>query len=276
MKLFVTDLDKTFLQSDLTITQESIATWNKMVRSGYLMSVATARSLKKSLEFLAGLQLEIPMIFLDGAMVATSKGEIIHLAAIEKELAKEIIAVAKKECGIEPFVVGLEDSTATERFLYPKQLNEFQQQLIAAYKNDNRLRATSTIEPLEKNLKIVFMGKKDAMLQLEDVLKEAFGEKIEIKNAQDVYFDCYFLTVLHPLGDKAHALKHLLEYTQTTSSELCVFGDSHNDIAMFKKASKSVAVANAIEELKQHATVVLPHTNDQDGVAKFLQKNYLG
>ena len=51
---------------------------------------------------------------------------------------------------------------------------------------------------------------------------------------------------------------------------MSVFGDSLNDILMFKKAKVSVAVKNALEEVKKEATVILPYTNDEDGVAKYL------
>jgi len=38
-------------------------------------------------------------------------------------------------------------------------------------------------------------------------------------------------------------------------------------------AGVKVAVANAIEELKQRADIVLPHSNDEDAVARYLQEN---
>jgi hydroxymethylpyrimidine pyrophosphatase-like HAD family hydrolase len=46
-----------------------------------------------------------------------------------------------------------------------------------------------------------------------------------------------------------------------------------NDIGMFKLAGTSVAVSNALEEVKAVADVVLPHSNDEDGVAKYLKGN---
>ncbi len=269
MKLFVTDLDKTFLKSDLSIGEFSNKVWNKRVEEGYMLSIATARSLKKSLEFFDGLALEFPLILLDGAMVAKSNGEIVRLNAIEQTLAEEIVEFGRED-GIEPFIVGFDDDMKHERFLYPNALNEFQQQLVSAYKNDSRLRASAKMQPLYKNLKIVYMGTKEKMLQLERKLKARFQNKIEIKNAADVYFDCWFLTVLHPLGDKAHALGELLEHTGVGADELSVFGDSHNDIGMFKLAGRSIAVKNALEDVKRYADIVLPHTNDEEGVAHYL------
>ena len=270
-KLFLTDLDKTFLRSDLTISDFSKEIWNQKVKEGFLLSIATARSLKKSLDFLYGLKLDIPLILLDGAMVATANKKAIKINYLDKEITKDILDISKK-FNIEPFIVGLKDNSLNEKFLYPKKLNIYQKELISSYKNDNRLRAKDSITPLEKNLKLVYMGDKETLKALKDELKEIFGKNLELKLSDDPYIDCHFLTILHPKGDKAHALEEILNYTNLDTKNLCVFGDSHNDIKMFKKANLSIAVKNAVKELKQEADIVLPYTNDEDGVAKYLSK----
>ncbi len=269
--LYVSDLDKTLLRSNLTLSDFTKEVWNKKAKSA-LMSIATARSLKKSLEFLDALELNAPLVLLDGAMVATKHKEILDLKALNYQKSKEILEFSSS-FGIQPFIVGLEGEEANERFLYPKELNAFQQQLITTYKNDSRLQAKSKILPLQYNLKMVYMGNETEIKSLECALKKEFGSTIEIKCQKDVYFDCYFLTILHPDGDKAHALKKVLKLTNHTKEELTTFGDSHNDIRMFNLASTSVAVANACDELKSIATHTLEKTNDEDGVAHYLLEN---
>jgi len=83
----------------------------------------------------------------------------------------------------------------------------------------------------------------------------------------------WFLTLLHPEGDKAHALIKVMEYLKRDAQDVTVFGDSVNDIGMFKLAGTSVAVANALDEVKAVADIILPHSNDEDAVAKYLKKN---
>ncbi len=268
--IYITDLDKTFLKSDLSVGEFSKEVWNDLAGRGVPLGIATARSLKKSLEFLEGLRLDIPLILLDGAMVATADKKPIRIHALDKKISAEIIDVAKCMLGIEPFIVGFEGEIVNERFLYPAKLNTFQQQLVRSYENDSRLRAKEKIEPLEKNLKIVYMGSKEEMIALERELEAVFGNSIEIKNSKDVYFECWFLTVLHPFGDKSHALEDVLEYLDASAKQLHVFGDSLNDIGMFQKAGCAVAVKNAHEETKKHADIVLERTNDEEAVAHYL------
>ena len=52
---------------------------------------------------------------------------------------------------------------------------------------------------------------------------------------------------------------------------MVVFGDSVNDIPMFKAADEAYAVANAIDELKAAATAVIG-SNEEDAVAAFLKE----
>lgn len=269
-EIYITDLDKTFLKSDLSVGEFSKEIWNDLASKGIPLGIATARSLKKSLEFLEGLQLNIPLILLDGAMVATSDKKPIRIHALDRKISEDIIQTAKNGFGIEPFIVGFDGDIIEERFLYPARLNAFQQQLVRSYENDSRLRAKERIEPLQNNLKIVYMGTKEEMLALESELEAVFGENIEIKNSKDVYFDCWFLTVLHPFGDKSHALEDVLEYLNASTAQLHVFGDSLNDIGMFQKAGYAIAVKNAHEEAKKHADVILDRTNDEEAVAHYL------
>ena len=41
---------------------------------------------------------------------------------------------------------------------------------------------------------------------------------------------------------------------------------------MFEKAGTAIAVSNALDEVKEKADIVLPHSNDEDAVAKYLSK----
>ena len=52
--------------------------------------------------------------------------------------------------------------------------------------------------------------------------------------------------------------------------KVVVFGDSVNDLPMFRAADEAYAVDNALEELKGIATGVIGR-NDEDAVARFLE-----
>ena len=72
-------------------------------------------------------------------------------------------------------------------------------------------------------------------------------------------------------ASKAKAIKQL--QTLLKCDKLVVFGDGKNDIDMFELAEERYAVQNAHDDLKRIATRIIP-SNDEDGVAKWLNENF--
>lgn len=264
--IFVSDLDKTLLRSDLSISDFTKKIWNEFK---YPLTIATARSFKGATTLLKGLKLNLPLILLDGAMISTPDGEIVKINSINKDLADEIIDSVYKNFKDYPLIVGFNE-VGDEKFLYPKKLNIYQKELLQNYKNDNRVLNIENLRGLNYNLKMVYLGEYELISQIENFVKNNFN--VETKMTKDPYINCYFLTILHPLSDKANALRELEEVLEIDKKEVFVFGDSINDIGMFEYADVSIAVKNALDEVKKRADIVLPHTNDEDAVAKYLKE----
>ncbi len=271
-KLFITDLDHTFLHSSQTVSPFSKQIWNEKSKQA-LLTVATARSFSKTQEFLKDLKLNLPLILLDGAMVSTPEKKLISLNTLSKEICDAVIEESSS-FGIYPYLIALNNrETLDESFDIPPILNHYQKFLIEKhYTNDKRIVHKNKIEGTDDTLKLVYMGEESLLRPLSIHLKKVFGSQIEVKLSPENYMKCYFLTILHPLSDKAHALIAIHEYLNRDINETTVFGDSINDIGMFKLAGNAVAVANALEEVKKEADVVLDESNDEDGVAKYLQQ----
>ncbi len=233
------------------------------------MSIATARSFTKSQELLKKIQINAPMILLDGAIIITPERKLIDLKVFDKSLGDAIIDLGLK-FDIDPFIIGINGSGINEAFLYPRKLNDYQKDVLKGYKNDSCMQFNPDNRTMEQNLKIVYFGYKNQLLPLYNEIKKTFGKSIEAKLSPEKYGGGYFLTLLHPEGDKAHALKKVMDYLKCDPKDMTVFGDSINDIGMFKFSGTSVAVSNALNEVKEVADIVLPHSNDEDGVAKYL------
>ncbi|CAA6815481.1 MAG: Haloacid dehalogenase [uncultured Sulfurovum sp.] len=272
-KLFITDLDHTFLHSTQTVSQFSKDIWNEKTKHA-MLSIATARSFAKTNDFLKDLKLNFPLITLDGAMVANREKKLIDLNVLDKEIGDSIIEESRK-FDIFPYVIALNDhKNLDETFEIPSQLNYYQERLIKeSYTMDKRLSYVKNIRGAKDTLKLVYMGEEKVLRPLAEHLLKVFSNSIEIKLAPENYMNCYFLTILHPLSDKAHALGKVHEYLNVNTQHTTVFGDGLNDIGMFKLAGTAVAVNNALDAVKIEADIVLEENNDQDAVAKYLQKN---
>jgi len=124
---------------------------------------------------------------------------------------------------------------------------------------------------MDKNLKIVYMGEEELLKKLAQHVEAIFGDTLKYILVPEAYVGCYFLTILHRVADKSHGIKSVSEYVDFDLSKLTVFGDNFNDLGMFELAGNSIAVANAQEGVKKLADIILPHTNDEDAVAKYLK-----
>ncbi len=266
--LYLTDLDHTFLRSDLSLSDFSIEIWNRYAAT-LAMGIATARSYTKSKELLRNLHLSAPKILLDGAIVVSESEQLIDMKTIDKTLGDALADVGTK-LGIDPFVIGVNDRWQEEIFLYPRKLNAYQKEVLKGYRDDPRLQFNPTNRTLPRNLKIVYFGEKALMRTLHNTIVKEFADAVEAKLSPEKYGGGWFLTLLHPEGDKAHAMQKVCDYLRIDPSKATVFGDSVNDLGMFAKAGTSVAVANALEEVKRAADIVLPRTNDEDAVAHYL------
>ena len=267
--IYITDLDHTFLRNDLSISDYTKTIWNSFAQNS-IMSVATARTYKKTLQFLDGVHVNAPMILLDGALVVTEDKKIIDTKFISKTVADEIIDAGSK-FGIYPFVITLADRNLNEAFLYSHTLNAAQSEVLTRYAKDDNLQGMKNIRAMEKNFKIVYMGEENLLRDLAKDIEEIFGDEYKYILAPEAYIGCYFLTILHKDADKSHGIRSVSEYVGFDLEKLTVFGDNFNDIGMFDLAGISVAMRNAQTGVKEKAKIVLPHTNDEDGVARYLE-----
>ena len=74
--IYITDLDHTFLKSDLSLSDYTQKIWNSFADEA-ILTVATARTYKKTMQFLEGFSINAPMILLDGALVVSKEKKII-------------------------------------------------------------------------------------------------------------------------------------------------------------------------------------------------------
>ena len=267
--IYITDLDHTFLRNDLSVSNFTKEVWNEISQHS-LVSVATARTYKKATQFLDGININAPMILLDGALIATMDKKIIDTKFVSKEVADIIIDEGAK-FGIYPFILALADKNLNEVFLFSEILNPIQEKVLKNYSTDDHLRSCKDIRGMDDNFKIVYMGEEKLLRELALHVEAIFGDDLKYILAPEAYTKSYFLTILHKDADKSHGIKTVSEYADFDLKKLSVFGDNFNDIGMFDLAGISVAMANAQDEVKAKASFVSKLTNDEDAVAHYLR-----
>ena len=84
--------------------------------------------------------------------------------------------------------------------------------------------------------------------------------------------DGFYLEIVIKNLSKADGLAILSGQLAIPREQIIAFGDSANDIAMLEYAGLGVAMANAGEAVKKAADAVTSCTNDEEGVARFLEE----
>ncbi len=87
--------------------------------------------------------------------------------------------------------------------------------------------------------------------------------------------DYYFIDINKKGISKGKAIINLTNELNIQLDEVICFGDSMNDKTMFDVLNNTVAMKNASEDLKKIAKYTTVYTNDEDGVAKFIEKYIL-
>ena len=138
---------------------------------------------------------------------------------------------------------------------------------------------------LEGTCEIVYDFHKDSLAQ-ENIFKVVIIDTDTefMKNIQnEIHLHCththcvqsegYVYTLSHREVSKGAAVTWLLQYLGLDSRKVIAFGDNYNDISMFNVAGISVAVDNALEDIKKQADYVTK-SNQEYGVSWFI-KNFV-
>ncbi|MFV0394149.1 MAG: HAD-IIB family hydrolase [Coprobacillaceae bacterium] len=133
---------------------------------------------------------------------------------------------------------------------------------------------TPTVYTLKGLEFINHLGKQVAVLNDFDHVEEI--HKIFIKATVEQEKD---LEMIHKLGymryhgtdliveplEKFRGIKKVVEYMEGDLKDVVVFGDGKNDISMMQQAAMSIAMGNALPEVKEIASYITK-TNKEDGI----------
>ena len=281
MKLFVTDLDGTLLNSDHKLSAYSMNAIKTAMDKGIPVCIATGRSYNDILEIISELDVKPYIISSNGASVYNTDGEKMYSISIPKDQVREIITYLKAQ--------NLEFEVADDEYTYitQKGLDILHQELEDVGSVDTKKR-----EELEQDVLglVLSQGNLKVVPDMEVLLDSI--ESANSVSSISAYLNKIHMAMEHFTMDKriltfsswkynfemtssdtskGIALKHLCEHLHIDLSDVAVIGDNYNDLSMIKIAGIKGAMGNAVENIKSMADFQAP-TNDEDGAAKFLYK----
>ncbi|MBQ3136106.1 MAG: HAD family hydrolase [Clostridia bacterium] len=268
--LYITDLDGTFLNSNAVLSDKSKHMLIKAIDNGAFFTVATARTFATVLQMFKDVNINLPLILMNGVMIYDPvKNEIISSHSIKNESIKKVFSVYKKY-EILPLVYRQKKNYLEIEYYDTSNPNQMKYVKKRTEASGKRFvySPVFTDEGKSEVIYIVTLDTYDKLFPLYNELKNISG--ISCVFYRDNYTDCFFLEIFAESVSKASAM---LEVKSITGADrVVVFGDNLNDIEMFKAADEAYAVENACSELKAFATDVIGD-NDNDSVAEYILNN---
>lgn len=265
--LYVSDLDGTLLRSDIKTSDYTNQVINELISKGLLFTYATARSYVTASKVTRGLNIQLPIITYNGAVILQNGTfDIIAKNTFQKE-KNEILQVLLSH-NVSPIVYAY--ISGKEKFSYiADKCNTAATEFLLSRKGDMRENPVESEEELGLG-DVFYFTCIDKYEKLEPLYRY-FKDKHHCIFQKDIYSGEQWLEIVPKTVSKANALQQLKEYLG--ADYVIAFGDSKNDIEMFEMADESYAVENAADELKALATGIIG-SHDSDSVAKWLYRRF--
>lgn len=264
VKLIALDLDDTLLNTELKISPRTISALRRAAAQGIFVVIASGRPESAILPFvraldIAGLETGRYILALNGALIFDlHERRPIFSKKISGDVLEQIFFEAHERglCAeiYDGSIICVSEETKWSRIdaelsgLTLKVISDFPARVKNGY-------AKMLISADPKDV--------DAFLP---VLRKKFS------GAADFFISKpFFLEVLPPGCGKGEALAFLSDMLGIDRSETMAFGDSMNDESMIRMSGHGVAMSNGLTAIRDAAAYVTRKTNDEDGIADFLE-----
>ncbi|EGO62480.1 Cof-type HAD-IIB family hydrolase [Acetonema longum] len=281
LKLIVTDMDGTLLNSNREISPGNAAALMAAQRQGVEIAIATGRIYENARGLCQRAGFNPHIISNHGAFAYTKDGEQLLGVGIDKSHVKNAITWLTDN----HYFYNL----CTDRHSYiPASTADILSNDFHAAKS---LIPDVTAGRVQQVIQIYQkMDGRTLIDKLDDLLEQglAFGSITSITFDQEKlrrgreYFGAYpglalsiagrdIFELINPTVSKGKALEKLTNHLHLPMNEVMAIGDNYNDISMLERVGISVAIGNAEEDVKKickHVSL----SNDQNGVAHIINK----
>ncbi len=264
--LYVSDLDGTLLTPDSFLPIEAINRLNRLLEKGLRFTIATARNYDSVRPILKELNLTIPVILFNGVYLTDFQtGEnLVTSRHLPKTAVIDIINGANKK-NLDPFVYTF-DTTHT---VYYRNITNPGSQNYVDYinkiSNESRLKYIDSYEFLA-DLTIpglLFIDTYSKLAPLHEKIQNLKNATLNVYFAEDIAVrGHYWLQIFDGKANKGNMLKNLAQKLNTPLEDTVVFGDYLNDLEMFAISGKSIAMGNALKEVKRSADMIIGNNSD--------------
>ncbi|KOS23468.1 HAD family hydrolase [Bacillus anthracis] len=280
MKLIAIDLDGTLLSGNKMIRKWNAEGIRKCQEAGHVVAICTGRSIVDIERLLLEVNLDCPIIAENGAVIYKDK-KMMKRYPIQNMQALEIVnyleenglyyqlytdkGVYVPDYGVESVRNEIEYVKNSKENFDLKELET----IVALYLEHTAFLSAESCKPIvETDIHVhKLLPFSYDMARLEK-LKETFLHNTDFAITSSYWHN---LEINYRDAQNGNGLYPLAEHFNIPVEDTVAIGDGFNDVSMMEKANISIAMGNAVEEIKAMCDFVTL-TNDEHGVAHALYK----
>lgn len=260
------DLDGTLLTDDKKITDFSNQILQKLYDNGIKIIIATGRGLSRAKQLTEKLDFDKIILANNGAIIHSSSNIATDEDLMLESSVVDELSTLSKEYGIRPYffvenkcALLIQDEEDKNRFV--DSVGDIGEIMTVSERN----------LPIDDCVSMIMIAGKNRIYDIVEHIKTNPNVTYHIHTK---YFpkNIRMLEVQNVNTDKYKRAIHVLEHFGIKSDEVVAIGDAHNDLEMVVNSGLGVAMKNSDDILKQNADIITQYTNEQDGLAKFLEE----
>lgn len=261
--LVVSDVDGTLVDKRKNLADETVAAVARLRAAGVAFTIISARPMSGMRWIADRLDLDVPMGAFNGGLVFRRDGTILSHATVPEAVARGVIAMGQ-DAPVDIWVFADDQWHATrgEGAHAESERRSANQEPVVCDGFDHLL---------DRADKITFVSDEPEVLAgLRDKALAAFGDEATIVQSQT-----YYLDVTARAANKGDGIAALAAAIGADLADTIAIGDQANDIAMFERAGRAIAMGNATEAVRAAADESTT-SNDAAGVAHAIDTLILG
>jgi hypothetical protein len=261
IRLVISDIDGTLITSNHELTEATRQTADELGASRIGLSLASSRPPRAVVPIAAQLGLVSTFAAFNGALIVTAQGETLAESTIAPEMSARVKVIAD-DLGLDIWLYDRSDWWAGRRtaFVDREEHTTGFEAVFDGYSQQFE-------RPLNK---LTMVGRPERVAIAEQLLKGELGDRLSASRSKP-----RFLDITSYGWHKGSVVGRLASFAATSVSQVAVIGDGPNDIEMFRVAGLSIAMGQAVDEVRASALFVTA-SNDDDGWARGIKKYVLG
>lgn len=262
IKLVASDVDGTLINSKGELTPRTKKAIKTVIDNGAFFVAASGRQHFSLFEFFKNAGFNKDIIFLaENGAILFDGGKNIFVDSIKPDFVREVVEMARTLDGVYPVLDGVDAAyyeDDNDKLLF--SVNRY-------FPKSQKLSDVLSCLEYDSICKIALLDINDAENGVYPAMKP-FEDKLQVLLSGPEWVDLINYNV-----SKGAALELLCQKYGIKKEERLSFGDYLNDIEMMKVCKYSFAMKNAHPKLKE-AAAYIADSNDQDGVAKVIEKYF--